>query len=527
MSTSSVTSAAAKAAQDAATAVQQAAQSLISSSTGSTVDVNSLVSALATAKTAGPAALITAQAGEDEAQISSLATLSAAMSGLQAAIGPFLSGNALSSTTATLSGAGITAKTASGASGATYQINTTQFAQSQSITSGSFSQADSAAMGSGTLVISLGSGSTAKSFQVTVDPSNDSLQDIANDINSESGNPGVKALVINGANGQSLSLQSTSTGSSSMISVDVQNATSSTSPISQLEVTSSVTTDSSAPVGSSTVSSPSGGWTQSQAAQDARLTINNQLVTSSTNTISGAIPGVTLTLDPTNAKAIGQQTLTVAPDHGSVESELSSFVTAYNAVINQLNSLAAPNVAGTSGTGGTLLGDEMINQIGASLSGIAGGAVSSGGIAGTLASLGISLQVDTATNPQPFAQLQIDADANSPTLDDAVTNNPALISALFNDTNGIAQQLDSMLTAYTSPDKGIIQSRTDALTADITSLSKQQDDLDDYKAVLMSQYNDQFTALDTLMAQAQTNQNYLTALFGGSNSSGALAQNNN
>jgi flagellar hook-associated protein 2 len=524
LSTSPVTSTAAKAAQAAAAAVQQAAQSLISASTGSTVDVSSLVNALVQAKIAGPAASIQTQATQDESQISGLATLSAAMSGLQAAIGPFLNGNAISSTTATLSGAGITAKTVGGASVATYQIDTMQVAQSQSITSGSFSQSDSAAMGSGTLAISVGSGSTVKSFQITVDPSNDSLQDIANEINSASGNPGVKALVINGANGQSLSLQSTSTGSSSMISVDVQNATSGTSPINSLEVTSSVTTDSSAPVGSSAISSPSGGWTQSQAAQDARLTINNQLVTSSTNTISGAIPGVTLTLDPGNAKTIGQQTLTIASDNGSAENDLSAFVTAYNAVIGQLNSLAAPNAPGTSGTGGTLLGDEMLNQIGAALGGIVGGTVSSGGLTGTLASLGISLQADTGGDAQPFAQLQIDADANSPTLDDAVTNNPALIGTLFNDTNGIAQQLDSMLTVYTSS-KGIIQSRTTTLSDDVTNLSKQQDDLDDYQAQLMSQYNDQFTALNTLMAQAESNQNYLTALFGGSNSSGSLAQN--
>jgi flagellar hook-associated protein 2 len=526
MSTSPVTSTAAQAAQAAAAAVQQAAQSLISSSTGSTVDVSSLVSALVKAKIAGPAASIQSQAAEDEAQISGLATLSAAMSGLQTAIGPFLSGNALSSTMATLSGAGITAKTVNGASAATYQINTTQVAQSQEITSGSFNQTDSAAMGSGTLAISLGSGSTAKSFQVTVDPSNDSLQDIANAINSASGNPGVKAVVISGANGQSLSLQSSSTGSSNMISVDVQNATSSTSPINSLEVTSSVTTDSSAPVGSSTITSPSGGWTQSQAAQDARLTINNQLVTSSTNTVSGAIPGVTLTLDPNNAKTIGPQTLTIAADNSSTETDLSAFVTAYNAVIDQLNSLAAPNAPGTSGTGGTLLGDEMLNQIGGMLGSIVGGSVSSGGLAGTLASLGISLQADTGGGAQPFAQLQIDADPNSPTLDDAVANDPALISALFNDTNGIATQLDSMLTSYTSA-RGIIQTRTSALTDDVTSLSKQQDDLDDYQTLLTSQYNDQFTALNTVMAQAQSNQNYLTALFGGSNSSGALAQGSN
>jgi flagellar hook-associated protein 2 len=191
-------------------------------------------------------------------------------------------------------------------------------------------------------------------------------------------------------------------------------------------------------------------------------------------------------------------------------------------VIDQLNTLAAPGTAGVQGSGGQLLGDEMINQIGAALGGIVGGKVSSGGLQGTLAALGISFQQNTGG--LPFAELQIDADPNLPTLDSVISSNPALVGALFNDTNGIATQLNALVDTYTK-DKGIISSRTDALTADITALSKQQDDLDDYAARLTSQYNDQFTALNTLMAQAQSNQNYLTALFGGSNSSGALAQN--
>jgi flagellar hook-associated protein 2 len=164
----------------------------------------------------------------------------------------------------------------------------------------------------------------------------------------------------------------------------------------------------------------------------------------------------------------------------------------------------------------------MINQIGASLGSIVGSTVSSGGLRGTLASLGITFQSDTGG--QPFAELQIDADANFPTLDDAVTNNQALIGALFNDTGGIAQQLNAVLDAYTSS-TGIIATRTTSLTDDITALSKQQDDLNDFAAQLTSMFNDQFTALNTLMAQAQQNQSFLTQLFGGANSSGTLAQN--
>jgi len=512
---SPVNSTAAAAAAAAAAAVQAAAQSLISGSTGnSSLDVNSLVSALVKAKTAGPAAAILAQGKSDQTEITGLATLSAAMSGLQSAMAPFLNGNALASFSAKLSGEGITAKAGDGAAEASYQIDVKQVAQAQSITSGLFSSTDAAAMGTGTLTISLGGDSGTKSFQVNVDSSNDSLQQIADAINSASDNPGVKATVITGANGQSITLQSTTTGGSKTIDV-TSSATS--GPLSQL----AVSTTAGAAGAPSTIDTVN-GWSQNTAAQDAQLTVNNTLVTSSTNTITGSIPGVTLTLDPNNPKTLDAQTLTVASDDSSVEGDVSAFVSAYNAVIDQLNTLAAPGTAGVQGSGGQLLGDEMINQIGAALGGIVGSKVSSGGLQGTLAALGISFQQNTGG--LPFAELQIDADPNLPTLDSVISSNPALIGALFNDTNGIATQLNALVDTYTK-DKGIISSRTDALTADITALSKQQDDLDDYAARLTSQYNDQFTALNTLMAQAQSNQNYLTALFGGSNSSGALAQN--
>jgi flagellar hook-associated protein 2 len=507
----------AQAAAQAAQAVKDAAQSLISTVTGSSLDVSSLVSALVKAKTAGPAAELQGQATSDSTEIGALATLSASMSGLQSALAPFLNGNALSSFTTTLSGEGISARTVQGATAGTFQIDTAQAAQAQSITSSTFSSGDANAMGTGTIDISLGS-SGAKSFQINIDSSNDSLQDIANAINSASGNPGIKATVVNGANGQSITLQATATGATNTISIGVTGATSG-SALVNLAVTTAPGTDSS---GASTITAGSSNWTQSTAAQNAQLTINNTLVTSLTNTISNAIPGVTLTIDPGNAKALGKQTLTVSADNSSVETDLSAFVTAYNAVIDQMNSLAAPNSSNMSGGGGVLLGDEMLNQIGAALGGIADGKVSSGAMQGTLASLGITFQTDTGGNP--FAELLIDADPNGPTLDDVVANNPGIVSTLFNDTNGIAQQLDSALTAYTSMN-GIIATRSDALTDDIKSLGKQQDDLSDFSMQLTSQFNDQFTALNNIMAQAQSNENFLTALFGGNNSNGALAQN--
>jgi flagellar hook-associated protein 2 len=229
------------------------------------------------------------------------------------------------------------------------------------------------------------------------------------------------------------------------------------------------------------------------------------------------LSGVTVTLTPDAAGKT--QTLTIAQDSSTIEGDVSSFVTAFNAVVSQLNSLSAANTTNTAGGGGALLGDQMLNQIGQSLASIVGGSVSSGGLKTTLASLGITFNSAAAAG-QSFAPLSLDSD----TLDAAVQNNPAQVATLFNQTNGIAQQLNAVINTYTDPNTGVITSRTTALTNDIKSVGDQQDDLVALKAQLTQQFQDQFTALNNLMAQMETNTNFLTALFGGKNSAGSLAQ---
>ncbi|CAB3768125.1 flagellar filament capping protein FliD [Paraburkholderia solisilvae] len=531
-STSSLTPLQQQAASNAAAqaALQEAAQSLISASTGTPLDTSSIISALVNDKVSGQGTAIKTKQGIDTTQFTALGTLSSALSGLQSSLKPFLSGAALSSLTATASASGITATTGTGATAATYQVTTSQIATAQTITSGAFSSADANAMGTGTLTISLGTGTP---FTVNIDSSNDSLSDIATAINQAAGNTGIKAQVIKGANGgEALSLQSTSPGAANTISVSVGSGA--TGQLANLGVTSTPGTDLTAsgqpntagsPPGSlSTITSTSGGWTQSQAAGDALLTINGTVVTNSTNTISNAVTGLTLTLSAAATQTDNQsQTITVSPDNDSVDTDLSSFVSAYNAVIEEMNSLAAPMVnQNVPGSGGALLGDEMINQLGAALGNIVGSQVSSGGLKDTLASLGITFQANT--NGQPFAELQIDANPDNPSLDDAVATNPAALANLFNSTNGIADKLNSLVTTYTDPQKGLITSRTQALTDDLANLAKQQDDLQDYTNQLTSMYQDQFTSLNTLMSTANTNSNYLDALFGSGNNPGALSQ---
>lgn len=74
---------------------------------------------------------------------------------------------------------------------------------------------------------------------------------------------------------------------------------------------------------------------------------------------------------------------------------------------------------------------------------------------------------------------------------------------------------------------GLVANSQSAVNTDLTSITTQQTALTAYTAQLTSQYQAEFTALNTLMATMNNNAQYLTQLFGGANSAGALASANN
>jgi flagellar hook-associated protein 2 len=510
ISTSS-TAAAAAAQAAAAAALQEASQSIINGATGTSLDVSSLVTALVNSKIAGQTATLTAQANTDNTQLSAIGKLSAALSALQVGLAPLFNGSLQGAFTATADGDGLTATAGSGAVAGSYSVNVKQIAQAQSITSGAFSTSQATALGTGTLNIQVGD----KSMNLTVDSTNDSLSGLAAAINNSSTNPGVAATVVNGKDGAHLVLSSTSTGAANTISVNVTGAAAD-APLSSLSVSSvagsdsDTPTDPTDPIGASTLVAGS-SWTQSSAAQDAIFSLNNTDATSSTNDIDKVLDGVTMTL---TAKSVGTtQTLTIASDTTQQVNDISTFVTQYNALVSTMASLTSFDKTAPKGSqGGPLLGDAMLDSIQNGLGDIVSGGIKGAAAGTTLASLGITLNTDGTMSLDTVA------------LTAAVQFNPNQVAAVFNSTTGIAQQLNTAITSFTKSG-GVIDVRTDAITNDLNSITDQSTSLTAYQAQLTTQYTAQFTALNALLATTTNNSNYLTQLFGGASSAGALATN--
>jgi flagellar hook-associated protein 2 len=443
---------------------------------GSVIDVSSLVSQLVAATQAPQQAVITAQTQAVTTQISALGTLKSALSTFQSSLSTLDTPSAFQVQTATSSDqTAFTASAASGAAAGTYNVTVSALAQAQQLLSGAFAGAASANVGTGTLALSLG----GTSFDVTVGASDDSLADIAAAINSASGNPGIAATVLQGADGAHLVLSSSLTGAANTIQV---TETDGGNGLAALTYGTGNT----------------GNYTQQAAAQDAAFSISGVAYTSPSNTVTDALSGVTLNLLGTTSTG-SNATLSIGNDTATIESNISSFVTAYNTLVNAIAPLGSYDAA--TNTAGPMLGNALLsgttNQIQQALYSV----VNTGSSTyNTLASIGITTNTDGSLS------------LNSATLSNALATNFSAVSQLFSGTNGVAAALNTQLTGDLSS-TGDFASASSTLVQQENALTTQTSQLNAQMSALSASLTQQYSALNVLLSSLQTTSAYLTQQF--------------
>jgi flagellar hook-associated protein 2 len=273
-----------------------------------------------------------------------------------------------------------------------------------------------------------------------------------------------------------------------------------------------IASDSSGSAGAFTVSGPSSGlvFTQGAAGANASLTVNGIAFSSATNTVTGAIPGLTLNLQSANP---GEEvSLDVAPDTGEASNAINQFVTDYNTLITALNT----QFADTSGSGqGVLADDPTVRSLQSELLSVLDYTASPAtGETSTaipnLSSLGITVNDD--------GTLSVD----SATLDSALQNNFNDVQNFFQGSslNGFANTLDQQLTSFISPSDG-------AFTVDLQSLNSQyttlQGDVSNFQAnvitPLQTQLQSEFSAAEVALQELPAEIRNVDAELGVNNSS--------
>ena len=470
---------------------------ITSAGIGSGLNVDAIVSQLVASAAAPENAQIQAKQASIGNEITAINSLQSALTTFQTAVQGLATTSAFTAFTASSSNPQIfTASAASTATPGTYSVQVNKLAQGEQLASAALAGGSSAYVGVGTLTLTQG----GTSINLTIDNTDDTLAGIATAINSASGNPGINASVVNTSSGAVLFLTSASTGAASAITVTSAGGD---GGLGQLDYPQ--TAGGTGPSGMQ-------GLTQAQTPQDADVTLAGLDVTSATNTLSDALPGLTLNLVAVSPSSTSggittttPQTLTIENDTTTTTNQVNAFVSAYNTLQTTIASLGAYN-AGT-GVAGPLLGDPLLSNLKNEITGDLYATVPGLTTAlNSLASIGIT--------PDSSGQLQVD----SATLQSALTSNYNAVGQIFGGTNGVAATLNTTLSNALGA-TGSLQSRTTTLNQELTQSQSQQSQLEQQMAVLQSTYLSEFTALDTLLANFQSTASFLTTQLAGFNTS--------
>ncbi len=463
---------------------------------GSGLDVDSIVKQLVAIERK-PIEALAAQKTTLQDKLSSFGLLQSYTVNIQDAVAALAKPALWQQTTATSND-----KTAVAASSGTtavpgnYSVEVTQLAQAQALASKQYA-ASTDPVGTGTLRIELGGWTGGglpfipqtppTQVDIPISVGEDSLESVRAKINAS--NAGVSASIIRDSGGAKLVIRSNSTGLQQSMRISAVPADAPTTPGGP--TLNDLVFDN--PAGSATM-------TQSLAPKDAAALVNGLPVTSSTNTLTNVIEGVTLTLSQTTATGKPVQ-VAVGVDSEAMKKALTDFAKAYSDInkyiVEQTKYDPDKKVASP------LQGDRATLTLQSQLRSMIGATGAASTAFARLSDTGLELQADGGLklNDSKFSK----ALAKLPELSKAFT---------YNDTAnpsgaGFAVRIKS-LTEQMTQSQGPVTTRTQGLRDSITRNDKQAARLEERVAQVQARLLRQYSALDTNLTRLNGLNSYIT-----------------
>ncbi|GAB2798034.1 flagellar filament capping protein FliD [Halomonas shantousis] len=439
---------------------------------GSGLDLNSLLDQLKSAEQE-KLTPITNQQTSYKAKLSAFGQLESALDKLQTSAKALGNAETFQAVTSSVTGSAVTVSTDSEAVPGRYEVSVTQLARAQTLASQGVEKTDP--VGAGTLTFNKADGS---SFDVTLG-AEDSLEDLRDAINDQKA--GISATIINDGSADRLVLTSENTGTESQLTGIVDNR--------------GASTDFSYSGGSDVVDA---GMDQKVAAQNAQLTVNGIDIASASNTVEGAVQGVTLELSSETEGT--SDILTVSRDSKTIKSAVTDFTAAYNSLQSTITSLSKYDP--DPDASGVLIGNATLRGVESRLRNITSGAEGEGDYK-LLSNLGITLQLD--------GSLKVDDEK----LDEAISGNLSGVSEFFagpDGESGFSARMGNSLEAILG-DKGLIQNATDGINTTLKRLDERYDRVEQSIDTTIARYQTQFAAMDSLVSQMNSTSTYLTQQF--------------
>jgi flagellar hook-associated protein 2 len=464
-----------------ATSVNSLTSSLGGSGTGTTgglgqgINVQQFVQFAVAGQQANITA-VEAQQTSLNAQAAELSTISTNLSALKNAAAVLNDPlGALNAEVASSSNSSVLTANASGVSiAAAHTVSITNLATTSSYYTDTVASSSTQLATGDTIAISVG-GKPVTS--VTIDSTNNTLDQIVAAINSQTS--AVQANIINDANGARLAIVSATSGIPGNIGVT-----------GSLHLTDA---------GNTAIN-----FNQAVAGLNAKLSVDGVPVSSTTNTVSGVINGVTLNLAaPTVTNGVDTPvSLTVAPDISQATTALNNFATAYNAVVTEINKQF--NVAADGSGGGPLEADNSLRQVQSLLlSAISYSVAGNNGMV-NLASIGVDLNNDGTLS------------VNNSTLSSALSSNFSAVQNLMqNSTTGFSHNLSQVVTLINAPGSGILSLDTQGITSISQGLTQQISTLQAALAVQEKSFTAIYAQVNATLQELPLLQNQLTQSLAG------------
>lgn len=366
-----------------------------------------------------------------------------------------------------------TASASGTATPASYQIYVGQLAQAQVNVSDGFNDKEAALGISGDLDITIDGTTTSISISAT-----DTLENIASNLNENLGDDVDAAVIFDGTDYR---LRVAAEDTNELIDYDETGLSGGTF---DFEDSANALID----------------------AQGASITIDGLAITSDTNSITDAIPGVTINLTQAHDNSTDTNPLTVAADTDAIVDKIDNFVSNYNALAEQINREMA--FSGQARIGDSLSGDFTLRTIQTQLRGIIVSPID--GLSGDY-----SLLADVGIETTQNGLIEVDKTA----LKEALAADPDAVADLFidntdNSTEGIFAQLEAEIATFTTSSTGTLTQRISGIANEISDIDDRiirvEERLDRYS----TQLRRQFTAMEQAVSNLQSQGSQFAAMLG-------------
>jgi len=331
-----------------------------------------------------------------------------------------------------------------------HNIIVSQLAQTSSVYTGAIANASDTLSGSISIQVGTGAAQT-----ITVGSSSDTLSSLAAAINAAG--IGVQASLVSDTTGTRLSLVSATSGSAGQLTISnaLTDATTSTALTTQVGLN----------------------------GQDAKLSVDGIGITSGSNTVSTAIPGVTFQLLSTSTAPVQVE---ITNDTADVSTAMSTFVSAYNTVVGDLTTQEGNT---STGAAEPLYGDPTISLLQTQLSQALFGGAASGSIS-SITQLGVTVNDDGTLT---YSDSDMQATLNS---------NFSDVVGFLQNTGSFGDNLTTVLNGLgtTAPD-GAVYLAEQQNTAEETVLNT---DVSNEEALLATESTNLTTELNTANQELQS-----------------------